>query len=145
MKSEKKIDYNEKKYFMNIKNFKETPTKCFSTSNRNGHLLHHKSGPSENGRLARRSSSGSLDLVADGGVAVAEHPTGIEETGWNGLRMPETDKGFVNSNDRPKTKTLETVNNRQSFKMEAQHKFVNNNKDGLNVENQLEDADDEFD
>lgn len=29
--------------------------------------------------------------------------------------------------------------------MEAQHKFVNNNKDGLNVENQLEDADDEFD
>ncbi|XP_034678399.1 autophagy-related protein 18f isoform X3 [Vitis riparia] len=92
-----------------------------------------------------RSSSGSLDLVADGGVAVAEHPTGIEETGWNGLRMPETDKGFVNSNDRPKTKTLETVNNRESFKMEAQHKFVNNNKDGLNVENQLEDADDEFD
>ena len=29
--------------------------------------------------------------------------------------------------------------------MEAQHKFVHNNKDGLNVENQLEDADDEFD
>ncbi|CBI20508.3 unnamed protein product, partial [Vitis vinifera] len=114
-------------------------------SNINGHPLHHKSGPSENGRLSRRSSSGSLDLVADGGVAVAEHPTGIEETGWNGLRMPETDKGFVNSNDRPKTKTLKTVNNRESFKMEAQHKFVNNNKDGLNVENQLEDADDEFD
>lgn len=113
--------------------------------NINGHLLHHKSGPSENGRLSRRSSSGSLDLVAVGGVAVAEHPTGIEETGWNGLRMPETDKGFVNSNDRPKTKTLETVNNRESFKMEAQHKFVNNNKDGLKVENQLEDADDEFD
>ena len=102
---------NGKRHFMNIKNFevfffKETPTKCFSNSNINGHIQHHKSGPSENGRLSRRSSSGSLDLVA-------EHPTGVEETGWNGLRMPETDKGFVNSNDRPKTNMLETVNNRE--------------------------------
>ena len=116
--------------------------------NTNGRLLHHKSGPSENGRLSHRSSSGSLDSVADGGAALAEHPTGIEETGWDSLLMPtETARGFVNSNDRPKTRTpLDTVNNRESFKMEAQHKFVNNTRDGLNLENQLEDDEvDEFD
>lgn len=138
-------DFNSENFVLMFLNYNFLFRVPVLDSNINGHLLHHKSGPSENGRLSRRSSSGSLDLVADGGVAVAEHPTGIEETGWNGLRMPETDKGFVNSNDRPKTKTLKTVNNRESFKMEAQHKFVNNNKDGLNVENQLEDADDEFD
>lgn len=116
--------------------------------NTNGRLPHHKSGPSENGRLSRRSSSGSLHSVADGGAAVSEHPSGIDETGWYNLQMTkETAKGFVNSNDRPKTRTsLDTVNNRESSKMEAQHKFVNNTDDGLNVENRLEeDEDDEFD
>lgn len=112
-----------------------------------GHLLHPKSGPSENGRLSCRSSSGSLDSTADGGATAAELSTGIGETGWDSLRMPtETAKGFVNRNDKPKTKILlETVNNRKSFKTEAQLEFVNNTKDGLNVENQFDDEDDEFD
>uniref|UniRef100_A0A5B7B0J8 Uncharacterized protein n=1 Tax=Davidia involucrata TaxID=16924 RepID=A0A5B7B0J8_DAVIN len=72
-------------------------------SNNTGRLLHQGSWPSENGRLSCRSSSGSLDSMTDGGVAVTELQSGIEETGWDGLRMPtETTKGFVNNSDGPK-------------------------------------------
>uniref|UniRef100_A0A5B7B4D3 Putative autophagy-related protein 18f isoform X1 n=1 Tax=Davidia involucrata TaxID=16924 RepID=A0A5B7B4D3_DAVIN len=95
-------------------------------SNNNGQLLHQRSGLSENSRLACRSSSGFLDSMTDGGVAVADN--GIEETGWDGLQMPtETTMGFVNNTDSPKSNTrLEFVNNRERSMMEAQFKFVNN-------------------
>ncbi|KAK9269609.1 hypothetical protein L1049_001386 [Liquidambar formosana] len=116
-------------------------------SNSNGRLMRQRSGLSENGRLSCRSSSGSLDSMTDSGATVAELHNGIEENGWDGLRMPtETTKGFVNNNDSPKTKTrLEIVNNRESMKEEAQLKFVNNNREGLKMENQFEDEGDEFD
>ncbi|KAA8523736.1 hypothetical protein F0562_010159 [Nyssa sinensis] len=119
-------------------------------SNNNGRLLHQRFGPSENGRLSSRSSSGSLDSMTDGGVAVPELHSGIEETGWDGLRMPtETTKGFVNKTDSPKSNTwFEIVNNRESLMMEAQFKSVNNNIEGLKMENQFEDElneGDEFD
>ncbi|XWS27898.1 hypothetical protein CRYUN_Cryun25bG0019600 [Craigia yunnanensis] len=115
-------------------------------SNSNGHLLHQRSGLSENGRLSLRSSSGSLDSVTENVAAVAELYNGIEETSLNGPQMPIGTKGFVNNCDNPKTKTrLEIVNNRESLRMEAQLKFVNNNSESLKMENHFEDESDEFD
>ncbi|XVF04001.1 hypothetical protein REPUB_Repub05bG0042700 [Reevesia pubescens] len=115
-------------------------------SNSNGRPLHQRSGLSENGRLSRRSSSGSLDSVTENGAAVSELHNGIEETSLNGPQMPIGTKGFVNNSDSPKTNTrLEIVNNRESLRMEAQLKFVNNNSEGLKIENHFEDEDDEFD
>lgn len=100
---------------------------------------------SENGRLASRSSSGSLDSMTESGPVVAEVHNGVEETGWSGPRMPEKTRAFVNSNDNPKTNTrLEVVNNRESSRTEAQLKFVNNNNDGQKMENHFEDEGDEF-
>ncbi|KAH8518447.1 hypothetical protein Peur_037541 [Populus x canadensis] len=115
-------------------------------SNSNGSLQHQSSGLSENGRLSCRSSSGSLDSMAENGAAVAELRNGIEETGWNGSRMPVETRGFVDSNGSPKTNTrLEVVNSRESSRMEAQLKFVNSNNKGLKIENHFEDEGDEFD
>ncbi|KAI5605666.1 hypothetical protein POPTR_001G417000v4 [Populus trichocarpa] len=113
-------------------------------SNSNGSLQHQSSGLSENGRLSCRSSSGSLDSMAENGAAVAELRNGIEETGWNGSRMPVETRGFVDSNGSPKTNT-EVVNSRESSRMEAQLKFVNSNNKGLKIENHFEDEGDEFD
>ncbi|KAJ6293207.1 hypothetical protein OIU78_025233 [Salix suchowensis] len=107
-------------------------------SNSKGRLQRQSSGLSENGRLSRRSSAGSLDSMTENGAAVAEVHNGVEETGWNGSRMPvETSK----TNTR-----LEVVNNRESSRMEAQLKFVNNNNnEGLKMENHSENEGDEFD
>ncbi|KAJ6727964.1 AUTOPHAGY-RELATED PROTEIN 18F [Salix koriyanagi] len=107
-------------------------------SNSKGRLQRQSSGLSENGRLSRRSSAGSLDSMTENGAAVAEVNNGVEETGWNGSRMPvETSK----TNTR-----LEVVNNRESSRMEAQLKFVNNNNnEGLKMENHSENEGDEFD
>ncbi|KAJ6423267.1 hypothetical protein OIU84_024248 [Salix udensis] len=100
-------------------------------SNGNGSLKHQSSGLSENGRLSCRSSSGSLDSMAENGV---------EETGWNGSTMPVETRGSVHSNGSPKTNTrLEVVNSRESSRMEAQLKFVNNNNEGPKTENHFED------
>lgn len=115
-------------------------------SNVNGCLQHHKSGLSENGRVLRKSSSGSLDSMNGSGAVVAELHNGVEENGWHGPRMAVGTREFVNSNDSPKTNTrLEIVNNRESLKMEAPLKFVNNNNEGLKMENHFEDEGDEFD
>ncbi|KAJ6314105.1 hypothetical protein OIU78_017713 [Salix suchowensis] len=107
-------------------------------SNGNGSLQHQSSGLSENGRLSCRSSSGSLDSMAENGA---------EETGWNGSTMPVETRGSVHSNGSPKTNTrLEVVNSRESSRMEAQLKFVNNNNnEGPKTENHFEDEGDEFD
>ncbi|KAJ6887038.1 autophagy-related protein 18f-like [Populus alba x Populus x berolinensis] len=115
-------------------------------SNSNGRLQHQSYGLSENGRLSCRSSSGSLDSMAENGAAVAELHNGVEETGWNGSRMPVETRGIVNSNGSPKTNTrLEVVNNRESSRTEALLRFVNNNNEGLKMENQFENEGDEFD
>lgn len=105
------------------------------------------SGLSEEGRLSRISSSGSLDSMNDSGGAVAERHSRSEETGWQGLHIPpETTKVFVNNEDNPKSNTpLENVHNRESSMMEAQVKFVNNNIEGPKMENHFEDESDEFD
>ena len=66
--------------------------------------------------------------MTENGAAVAEVHNGVEETGWNG------------SNTR-----LEAVNNMESSRMEAQLKFVNNNNEGLKMENRSENEGDEFD
>ncbi|KAG5255134.1 autophagy-related protein [Salix suchowensis] len=89
-------------------------------------------------RLSCRSSSGSLDSMAENGA---------EETGWNGSTMPVETRGSVHSNGSPKTNTrLEVVNSRESSRMEAQLKFVNNNNnEGPKTENHFEDEGDEFD
>ena len=85
--------------------------------------------------------------MTQGGVAVAEFRNGIKGSDWDGLRMPtEATRGIVNTNDSPKSNTrLEIVNNRESSVMLARPKFVNNNIEGLKVENQFEDKGDEFD
>lgn len=110
-------------------------------------LLHQMSGLSEDGRISRISSSGSLDSMNDSGGAVAERHSRSEETGWQGLQIPpETTKVFVNNEDNPKSNTpLENVHNRESSMMEAQVKFVNNNIEGPKMENHFEDESDEFD
>ncbi|KAM4103014.1 hypothetical protein ACJW30_06G047100 [Castanea mollissima] len=114
--------------------------------NTNGRLQHQRSGVSENDRLSCRGSSGSLDSMTDSAAAVAEFHSASEETECNGPRMPVGTKGFVNNSDSPKTKTrLETVNNRESLRMEAQLKFVNSNKEGLKMENHFEHEGGEFD
>jgi hypothetical protein len=60
--------------------------------------------------------------------------------------MPVETRGVVNSNGSPKTNSrLEVVNNRESSRTEAQLKFVNNNNEGLKMENQFENEEDEFD
>ncbi|XVF70525.1 hypothetical protein PTKIN_Ptkin11bG0168600 [Pterospermum kingtungense] len=115
-------------------------------SNSNGRLLHQRSGLSENGQLSCRSSTGSLDSLTENFEAVAELHNGIKETGFNGNQVPIGTKGFVNNSDSPKTKTrLEIVNNRESLRMEAQLKSVNNYGESLKMENHFEDDDDEFD
>jgi len=109
-------------------------------------LQHQSYGLSEKGRLSCRSSSGSLDSMTENGAVVAELHNGVEETGWNGSRMPVETRGVVNSNGSPKTNSrLEVVNNRESSRTEAQLKFVNNNNEGLKMENQFENEEDEFD
>lgn len=115
-------------------------------SNVNGLLLHQRSGLSENDRVSCRSNSGSLDSMTGTGAAMTERHNGIEETGSGGLQMPIETKGFVNNSDSPKTQArLEVVNNRECLTMEAQFKFVNNNIQGLKLENRFEDEGEEFD
>lgn len=115
-------------------------------SNTNGRLQHQRSVLSENGRLSRRSSSGSLDSITDSGAVAAELQNGVGEAVWNGHRRPVEAMGFVNSSDSPKTNTwLENVNNRESLMTEAQLKFVNSDNGGPKVENHFEDEGDEFD
>ncbi|KAI8557648.1 hypothetical protein RHMOL_Rhmol04G0026400 [Rhododendron molle] len=124
-----------------------TPALSSSSSSSSSRLLHQMSGPSDDGRLSRRSSSGSLDSMNDSSGAVAELHGRSEEIGWQSLRIPpETTKIFVNNDDNPKSNTpLEIVHNKESSMMEAQDKFVNNNVTGLKMENHFEDEGDEFD
>ncbi|KAL5548243.1 hypothetical protein UlMin_003474 [Ulmus minor] len=107
-------------------------------SNVNGGTLHQRY---ENGRLSRRSSSGSLNTMAVSRFAAAEH-NGIKETEFDGMQMPTQAEGFVHTNDSSTTTTkaqLETVNNRESVRMDAQLEFVNNNIEGLKMESHFED------
>ncbi|KAE8733275.1 autophagy-related protein 18f-like isoform X3 [Hibiscus syriacus] len=57
-------------------------------SNSNGHLLHQRSGPPENGRLSHRTCSGSLDTVTENGAPLSELHTSSEGTSLNGPNMP---------------------------------------------------------
>ncbi|KAF4395901.1 hypothetical protein G4B88_028071 [Cannabis sativa] len=115
-------------------------------NNTNGRHLYQKSGVSENGSLSHRSSSASLDSLADGGAVAADLHNGIEETRCDGLQAPVATERFVNTNDISKTTTqLETVNNKESLRMEAQLKYVNNNIEGLKMENHFDDDCDEVD
>ncbi|GAV60852.1 WD40 domain-containing protein/BCAS3 domain-containing protein [Cephalotus follicularis] len=115
-------------------------------SNGSGQLLHQRYGLSENGSVSRRCSSGSLDSMSDSGATVAEFHNGVEETGRDSPRMPIETRGSVNNNDSPETQTrLEIVNKRESLKLEAQLKFVNNSNEGLKMENHFEDEGVEFD
>lgn len=114
--------------------------------NINGRFLHQRSGGSENGRLSCRSSSGSLNCLTDCGVASADLYNGVDKTGCEGPQTPVETKHFVNNYASTKTTTqLETVNNRESLRKEPQLKFVNNNIEGLKMENHFEDEGDEID
>ncbi|XP_077243493.1 autophagy-related protein 18f-like [Tasmannia lanceolata] len=108
-------------------------------SNWNGVMLHQKSGLSEDGRLSRRSSCSSLDVMSEGSTVVAELHNGISENGWSGLQASmESAKGYVNNVDSPKLKTpVKFVNNRATPKMEAPLEFVNN-REGPKMEALLE-------
>lgn len=132
--------------YLQTPKFQQARTPASTSNTNNGRLLRQTSGMSENGRLSCRSSSGSLDSYADGGVTVTEFHRAIEETRWGGSHMPtETKKAFVN-NDSPKSNTqFGIVHNRESSMMEAQTKFVNNNISGRKMGNQFKDEDDEFD
>ncbi|XP_059662533.1 autophagy-related protein 18f isoform X2 [Cornus florida] len=112
-------------------------------SNNHGQLLHQRS---ENGGLLCKNGSDYLDYISNGGRTVAEHHNGIIGTGWDGLQMPtDTTKGFVYNSNCPKSNIRpELVNNRENS-TEAQFKYVNNNREGLKMENQFEDQGDEFD
>ncbi|XP_062077818.1 autophagy-related protein 18f [Humulus lupulus] len=115
-------------------------------NNINGRHLRQRSGASENGSLSHRSSSVSLDSLTDSGAVAVDLHNGIEETRCDGLQAPIGTERFVNTNDISKTTTqLETVNNRESLRMEAQLKFVNNNIEGLKMENHFDDDCDEVD
>lgn len=107
----------------------------------NGWVLQPKS---ENNKLSRRSSSGSLDSVARNGFPVAGLNNGIEENDCYGPHMAMETKGFVNNSEGPKSKSqVESVNNSSgSLKMEAQLKYVNSSdNEGLKLENLFEDGD----
>ena len=115
-------------------------------NNINGQFLHQRSGGSENGRLSCRSSSGSLNCLTDCGVASANLCNGIDKTRCEGPQTPVETKHFVNNYASTKTTTqLETVNNRESLRKEPQLKFVNNNIEGLKMENHFEDEGAEID
>lgn len=115
-------------------------------SNVSGQLQHQRSGLSANGRFSCGSSSGSLNSMTDSGALPAESQNEVEETESDGPRMPVDNKGFVNTDESPKTKTrLEIVNSKESLTMDAQLKFVYSNKEGLKMENHSEDEVGEFD
>ena len=101
-------------------------------------LLTKSSRVYQNGRIAPTSISNSLDN------AVLNTDIGGTELHEN--LVPAETKGFVNNNDSPRPNNrLECVNNREHLNMEAQLMFVNNDKEGLKMENHLEDKGDEFD
>ncbi|XP_052207970.1 autophagy-related protein 18f [Diospyros lotus] len=132
--------------YLQTPNFQQARTPA-SDCNTTRQLRHQMSGLSENGKLSSRSSSGSLDSMTDGGAVITGLHSGTEKTGWEGFRMSaETTKGFVDNTDSRKSNTrLEIVNNRESSVMEDQIKYVNNNIEGLQMENQFKSDGDEFD
>ncbi|KAJ8763665.1 hypothetical protein K2173_003137 [Erythroxylum novogranatense] len=115
-------------------------------SNINGHVSYHKSGVSENSRFSHRSSFGSLDLKTDSRRGGAGIQNGYEDTGSNGPHASIETVGSVNNNNSPEENTqLEFVNNREALRAEGHLKFVNNNNEGLKMENHFEHEGDEFD
>lgn len=101
---------------------------------------------SEDGKVACRNSSGSLDSMAKGRIVENELENALDEKGQDGLQIfTETSRGFVNTNDTPivDTQHEETVNTREHSARERQLRSVHN-KDGLNMENQFAEGD-EFD
>lgn len=96
----------------------------------------------ENGRISCKSSSGSLDSLTDCGAASTDLYNGVDKMRRYGLETPADTMHFVNTYDSSKTTTqLETVNDRESLRKEPQLKFVNNNIEGLKMENHFEDED----
>lgn len=112
-----------------------------------GRLRLQKSGVSENTNLPLRSSFGSLESISDADNPVVNLHDAAEETAENGLQMlTETKKGYVNMNDCLKPNDfLQVVNNRELLLKENQLRFVNNNIDGVKVENLFESGGDEHD
>ncbi|KAI3466209.1 hypothetical protein Pfo_022872 [Paulownia fortunei] len=114
-----------------------------TNSDNNGQFQPQGSDASEDGKLACRKSSGSLDSIANGGIVENELDNGLDDKGQNGL-FTETSRGFVDTNDTPIVNTqLETVNTRENSVRESQLRFVHT-RDGLNMENQFAEGD-EFD
>ncbi|KAI4322827.1 hypothetical protein L6164_022483 [Bauhinia variegata] len=122
------------------------PTRVPLDGKINEQQLHKSSGMSENGRISLRGMSDSSDYMTKAGGAAAEFNTGIKGNEWDDPLMPAETKGFVNNNDNLKPNTgLEIVNNREHLNTEAQLKYVNSHKEGLKMENHLEDKGDESD
>ncbi|CAH2080630.1 unnamed protein product, partial [Thlaspi arvense] len=101
--------------------------------------LHLMSGPAENGMFSGMSNTSFINTMTDGAVSVTELCNGIGETRWEGSHMPpEKSMGFVNNSDSPNSSPWpEIVNSRESSTMEAKLKFVNNDREGPEVENQF--------
>ncbi|XP_030519300.1 autophagy-related protein 18f [Rhodamnia argentea] len=105
----------------------------------NGRLQHQTSALSEKGKLSFRSS------LKGSNFAVAQQDS-VEETALYGLVMPEESKDFVNGNVSMDPETgAETVNKRESTKLEDPPKNVNSNKEGSTMDNNFEDEGDELD
>ncbi|XP_011097925.1 autophagy-related protein 18f [Sesamum indicum] len=110
--------------------------------NNNGQIDPQGSDVSEYGKLAGRSSSGSLDSIANAGIIDDEYS--LHDKGQDGLQFTETSGGFVNTNDTPIVNAwVDNVNTRDNSVTESQHRSVHT-IDGLKVENQSAEGD-EFD
>ncbi|KAL0311059.1 UNVERIFIED_CONTAM: hypothetical protein Sangu_2400600 [Sesamum angustifolium] len=108
----------------------------------NGQIEPQGSDVSEYGKLAGRSSSGSLDSIANAGIIDDEYS--LHDKGQDGLQFTETSGGFVNTNDTPIVNArLDNVNTRDNSVTESQLRSVHT-IDGLKVENQSAEGD-EFD
>ncbi|CAN1325821.1 Autophagy-related protein 18f [Linum perenne] len=110
----------------------------------NQQLQHQSSGLSENGQPLYKTSSGSLGIDSIDHSVVPELHNRSDDTRFtrNGLTLPVTYKGSVNSSHSPRaTNELEIVNNRESSLMDAHLKFANNSNKGLTKGNHFEDND----
>lgn len=112
-----------------------------SSSNSNERVQHQTSVLSEKGKLSCRSSLNGRNF------AVAQQDS-VEETALSGLEMPKESKDSVNSvsnvSMNPET-WPETVNKRESMKLEDPLENVYSNKEGSRMENNFEDEGDELD
>ncbi|CAN1811996.1 Autophagy-related protein 18f [Linum perenne] len=110
----------------------------------NQQLQHQSSGLSENGQPLYKTSSSSLGIGSIDHSVVPELHNRSDDTRFtgNGLTLPVTYKGSVNSSHSPRaTNELEIVNNRESSLMDAHLKFANNSNKGLTKGNHFEDSD----